>query len=259
MSEQAQDTAYVREELPSPRVDSELIAVPARLNRYGEFMQTNQMPARHALADEGSYFLATNPTPGTALQYATTTAYSATAAVAIYMFNGNSVTSRKRIHLDYWKLILNNTAPTATTSLHLAVVAQNGTRTPSAGSPVSITPVNVNMGSSRTSGATVQAFTGGSAVTVPAADTSARLVGRGSIPTSLGVTGDVYKFNFGHDAHNAGEGSLTAVRATAAARKVDDMPPVTLDPQQSLVFILWWLTAATAGPYFEWELGWWER
>lgn len=252
-------TGLVQEELPVPITSGTVNDSPGRMNRYAEFMQVPVMSAAEGLAEEGSVFVATNPTPGTALQYGIITAYSATAAVAIYGFNGNSVASRKRVRLDHWSLMLNNTAPTATTVLHLVTRVQNGAGTPTAGSPVTITPVNPNMGSTRTSGLTLQAFTGGAAITVPAADASARIVSRMCIPTSLGVTGDNYVFYFGKDAPLATGNALTAVRATAPARITTGGPPVIIDPQQSFVFIMWWLTAATNGPYFEWELMYHER
>jgi AraC-like DNA-binding protein len=53
--------------LPTPAV-GDSVYIPARSSRYGELVtQALAGSKMYAAADEGSYFVATNPTPGTAI------------------------------------------------------------------------------------------------------------------------------------------------------------------------------------------------
>ena len=51
--------------LPQPLADG--LEGEVRLSRYRDAMVANLMATKHMLADEGSYFVSTNPTPGTGL------------------------------------------------------------------------------------------------------------------------------------------------------------------------------------------------
>lgn len=216
--------------------------------------QVGLLPSPQLVAGNGDYFVATNPTPGTGIQSGTITAYSATADGHCVINNGNS-SPGPTVVPDYIKFQMTGTAPTATTLMNFALFTDAiASTTPSAGS-VTITPVNVLPSSSKTSGVSVYLPTGGAAMTIPAASSSRRLVGRLSIPTSLGITGDSYTIRFGHSSATGQQGGGTAVRATAAAALECAAAPVLLPPGYGLIVLMWWLTQATTAPTFEWEVG----
>src|SRR4051812_46501394 len=97
--------------------------------------QVNTVPPRQAMALAGNYYVATNPTAGTGVVFGTVTAFSATADGLFTISNSGS----RVIQLDYLKLMLSGTAPTATTVLKLAVFNEVGIVAPSAGN-VAVTP-----------------------------------------------------------------------------------------------------------------------
>jgi hypothetical protein len=219
--------------------------------------QLGQVPIRQNLASSTSltsYYVATNPTPGTAIQSDLITAFSATGAGDMVIVNNNPVASGLNVYLDYVKKMLSGTAPTATTVAHFAgYIDVAASCVPSAGS-VTITPVNVNGNSAQTSGCSVYLPTGGAAMTIPAASTVRRLVTRASLPTSLGITGDEYVLQFGATEITPTPG-ITAVRATAAARLGTSTTPVIIPPGYGFILDFWWLTQATNKPNWEWEIG----
>ena len=215
--------------------------------------------SRQQAAAAGAYFVAQNVTPGTALQTGTATSFSATANGLVTVTNNNPLTSGINVYMDYIKLMMSGTAPTATTVMHFNMIrdAVAGV-TPSAGS-VALVTTNVNGGSASTaSNVAINVPTGAPAtgMTIPAATSAAVNMGRASIPTSLGITGDIYVLNFGGNfVDDGGQGGGTAVRATAAARLSDSTVPAILAPGQGLVVNMWWLTQATTKPSFEYEIG----
>lgn len=212
--------------------------------------------SRQQVASAGNYFVATNPTPGTAIQYDLITSYSATADGFCVINNNNPIGSNINCYPDYLKFHMTGTAPTGTTVMEMAVFTDVvASCTPSAGS-VTYTPNNTNTGSTKVSNCTVYLPTGGAAMTIPAASASRKLVGRTSIPTSLGITGDTYLLQFGGNFGDlGGEGGGTAVRATAAARLACQTTPVELTPGYGVIVLMWWLTQAANKPQFEYEVG----
>lgn len=209
--------------------------------------------SRQNLTAAGKYFVATNPTPGTGVVCGTVTAFSATADGLFTIANTNPV-GGANIQLDYLSLNMSGTAPTATTVMKGAVYVESGIVAPSAGN-VAITPRNL-LPSGPSSAATVNGFSS-AMMTIPAAVGTRTLVANYSLPTSLGITGDTYVIQFGGEPVS-GANALTAVRATAAARIVGTTTPVTIPPQYTGIIDWWWLTQATNGPTFEFELAWAE-
>ena len=215
--------------------------------------------SRQQASAAGAYFLAQNATPGTALQTGTATAFSATANGLVTVTNNNPLTSGINVYMDYIKLMMSGTAPTATTVMHFNLIrdAVAGV-SPTAGN-VALTVTNVNGNSAATSSnVAVNVPTGAPAtgMTIPAATSAAVNMGRASIATSLGITGDIYVLQFGGNFVDMGTmGGGTAVRATAAARLGDQTVPAILAPGQGLVVNMWWLTQATTKPSFEYEIG----
>jgi len=100
-----------------------------RGGRYGEQYVLPLIPTKHLLADEGSYFIATNPTPGTALAYNIQAAFSDTVPL-FYVQNNDSKANPfgKRLYLDYIKLIC-TTAPASSTGVRFALKTDPAIRT----------------------------------------------------------------------------------------------------------------------------------
>ena len=209
---------------------------------------------REQLVAAGKSFCVTNPTIGTGIQYGLQTSFSATANGLFLIQNTNPATSGINIVVDYLSLIMTGTAPTATTSMRIDAFNETGIVTMS-GSFAAKTPVNLNPAFSNATGAVVQSYAAGAA-TIPAAVGVRRTYSPMTIPTSLGITGDNYVVDFGGDP--APTAPLTAVRATAATRLVTQGPSIIVAPQTTTWFNLWWLTAATTAPTFEFDLVYYE-
>src|SRR5258708_2286029 len=91
--------------LPAAIADSLTPDGRRRLGRYGEQYVQGLVQKSHALADEGSFFLAANPTPGTGV--ATIAAQATLADTAPFLLVKNA--GAKRLYLD--ALLLIATAP----------------------------------------------------------------------------------------------------------------------------------------------------
>ncbi len=236
-----------------PNVDGALI--DQRFGRFGDIYALGVMPTDHVAADEGSYWVATNPTPSTGVAYGSggTQATFADAAAAFVWKNNASAADGIRMYLKYVRMILGGTIPASSTSLQFAVKVDNGNRVPTANA-TAITPVNPNMDIGAGSGAPagVVYVPNGGIPTVPAA-VSARLIGRGSLRQVIPVVLDELELRFG-----AVDGP-GAVVATGAGRYVTSAPPVVIGPQQFALLHLWLPSGTTSPLTFEFETAWVER
>lgn len=249
----------VRKLLPAYATDGDDEQV--RLDKYGETWVTPVSPTKHHLAAEGSYFVATNPTPGTGIAMTISTAFSDTVAMfAIKNLDAANNPGAKRIHLDYIKLMLFGTPPTAQVSRQFAFKRSRVTdREPTtAANKTVLTPVNQASGAGRSTIARVLSYSAAAAMTVPASVASDEVVGRASLPTGIGIAGDEYIVKFGGESMPAWQG-LTAAKATVPGQYVTIAPPIIVEPEEWLVVHEWCLTEATNGPTFEFEVAWWER
>lgn len=261
MSDEVILKGLVARTLPAAQSDGDESNIAARVSRYGDQLAIQVGGPRQGLVDEGSYFIATNPTPGTGIApNAVETSFSDTRGFFVIKNTedpGNP--QAKRIYMDYLKLILLATAPTATVSQHFALKRSKISREPTtAANRTLLSPVQMASASGRASIARPMSYANAGAMTVPASAAEDPVVGRVCLPTSLGIAGDEYLLKFGSDDLGAVAG-LTAVRATAPARIVGLLPPVVIEAGESLVIHRWWLTEATNAPNFEFELAWYER
>jgi hypothetical protein len=218
--------------------------------------QVGLFSSRQQLAAAGVYYVATNATPGTALNTGQISTYSATADGFLTIVNNNPTGSGVNIYPDYLKCMMSGTAAAGTTVMNFNLVtdAVAGV-TPTAGN-VALSAINVNRGSTNSSNSIINVSTGAAAMTIPAATGAAKNIGRAQIPTSLGITGDVYVLDFGgQQVDIGGQGGGTAVRATAPARLSDCTVPVIIPPQTGLIVNMWWLGSITNKPFFEYEIG----
>lgn len=231
---------------------------PPQSQRYSQLQEQavlSPVPTKHLLADEGSYFYATNPTIGTQVTYAILAAFAATTPAFALKNNDQPGGTYKRIYLDFVRIAFTGTTPVipaTAISAQLAVVVDNINRTPSAGN-VAITPQNTNMDDLTGTIATLQAFTAGS-LTVPTAGASARTVARAWMRHVIPVTQDELICMFGGiEAGGGVAGGASAGRVVSAA------PAVVIGPQQWALIYIWFPGNATTAGAFEYDLGWWER
>lgn len=222
-----------------------------RGGRYGEIMTMGLYGKKHALADEGSYFVATNPTPYTPIAMTTSiVTFAETAgAVGVTMLLKNldvKTAQAKRLYLDYIKLIVIGVPTNATSWQYALVIDDNPIRWTSGGS--AITPVNPNGDVNAASIA--QLYFGAITSAVP---TNRRLVARGSLRGVIPTTFDEFMIICG-----SAEGGSGYASAAASGKSVNQAPPIILGGQQNLALTMWG-ASCSAAPTFEFEMGWWER
>jgi hypothetical protein len=222
-----------------------LDALPAlsRTGRFGGTVPTSALArGKHVLADDGLYFVATNPTPGTAIAFAVNAAVSETVGYFLSIQN-SELPGGKRIFLDFLKLLL-AVVPASATSAEMFIKLDTAGFT-SGGTP--ITPVNPNSDSATKSVAVINA----GALTTAARSGAARLVTRNKLRTAIPVAGDEWDFIFGADEFAA----ASATGGANAQRMPIGLPPVIIAPQQFALFQLWFPGNAATPAQFELELG----
>lgn len=206
----------------------------------------------HGLADEGSFFTATNPTVGTGI--ATTTSVVDDAATAsathaqnvpvMYIQNRSATNS---LYLRYLRMLV-TAAPTSATEWNISLRADNTPRYTSGGSV--ITPVNMNTGSGLASAALIYF---GAVVTTPLPSASARLLGRAMVQSSIPVVKDQWIFTFGDPSM-----PTNVLTASAAKNLTIPMGPLVIGPGWNVAIGMWGASNAGA-PAWEFELGYADR
>ncbi len=206
--------------------------VTPRGNPYGEqVVQTAFGSKVPGLADEGSYWVATN-TPQTAIaDAAALTAFAATTPTMV-LFNANSVASNKWIYPVRFRLSV-AAAGTNGTNWLMQWLVDSGNRVSSGGT--ALTKANVNMSVTATSGLTATF----GAITATAA-TASRIISASLGRTVIKVIGDEYVFEFGSTAPAPATGMPS--EGTLQLQKLFQLPPVAIPPQTSL---LWYEYAAS--------------
>lgn len=209
----------------------------------------NQLSQQQQFASQGVLWSVNCQTPGTAIAYATLTAFSATANGLFVISNGNA-SGGKSLYLTRLELFQTAAVATGTT---WSFEAYNETGIVAGTTAViTRTPIQVNSGVAQSTNMIVQAFNAG-AITIPAAVGTRRLVGQGWIPIGVNVAKDVYTMDFGSDAPAASKTGLTAARATDVARCTGQMPAVVIPPQTTSWLNMW--GCGTSAPSFEYQLG----
>lgn len=222
-----------------------------RNGQYGERHVLNIVPTKHLLAEEGSYFVSTNPTIGTGVAAGIQTTFSDT--LAAFVIRNTDVAGGKSIYLDYIKLLC-TVAPASATSLQYAGKLEPATPRAATAAVATLTPVNVNGGVAVQPMARIDAFTGGAWETVPAASTSARIVSRGALRGVIAVIGDELILAFGSVDPAGGAGA-----PSSGSRQGGSAAPVVIPPGGSYTLHLWFPANAATGPSFEYEIGHYER
>lgn len=233
--------------------------IPGRCGRYGEDYALSMVQKSHLLADEGSYFFVTNPTPGTGIagQAAPTAAPTVGGGgdtkPFIFIQNGASPSDSQapRIYLDYVRL-RTTTPGTNGTAINFVMQIDSANRVPTSGlGGTALTPINPNMDSGAKSQCIVQAGN----ILASASGQTARNFPNIQLRPVLTVSSDIYIVSLGGAEY--GVGSLIS-SGTGIVQQSFGHPPAVLGPGQSLLIFLW-MPAQTVASSFELDAGWWER
>src|SRR5262245_39344894 len=100
------------------------------------------LPPRQSAAYQGKYFVITNPTPGTAIAYASQTGFSATAN-GLFAIQNAEPNNGRSVVLDYLKLKQTATAPTGTLVMNFEIFNETGS-VQLTGNVASRTPVSTS-------------------------------------------------------------------------------------------------------------------
>lgn len=229
--------------------DGTLIATPTRTGRYNEAYVNPITNKELFAADEGSQFVAVNPTMGTGIigHAAATTFDEAKALLVIY--NGNTAASG--IYVYPQSILLDVTVVgVGHTRDQFSFTLDSGNRVSSAGT--ALTKANVNMDSATTSGAVVTF----GAVVSTAATAGRRLLGNYVVRgANIEVVWDQFEFIFGSPGGSTG-GLLTPT--TVAAHFTRYLPPVVIGPGESLC-VHQWAASQSTGITFEPVINYIER
>lgn len=210
-----------------------------------------------AAADEGSYYVVTNPTPGTVI--ATTTSVVDDAATAsathaqnvpiMHLKNGwgvSDTTNAKTLYPKYLRMMLSQ-VPTSATTWRFAIRIGTAARYTSGGSVLSLVNTNTNSANQSPSicyfGAVVTAL-----------DPANKLVANGTVGSVIPVTLDTWTFTWGDATQpsNFLNGSASAKNVTIA------LAPMAIGPGGYMQFEMWGASNAAA-PSWEFEMGVVER
>ncbi len=195
----------------------------------------------------GTGFVATNPTPGSAIAFAVNATFSATAGAFFAMKNNASADTGTEIWLNYIKL-LTIIVPASAVNWNFAYYVDGvGSNRYSSGG-TTIIPANPNGNSATGSQASLYA----GALTTAAAGSSARLVSRGTFRGVIPTIYDEYVIDFGGDTGG------TLASAAASGRVVVNAPQVIIGPQQWGLLHMWGTSNASTAAQYEFEHTWVE-
>jgi hypothetical protein len=236
--------------------------VNTRSDGYGNLAVNSYLNKKQALAAEGSYFVTTNPTPGTGVGAGpVVTSYANTAGY--FFFQNNNAPGGPTAYPDYLKLIVTAAFGGGTvTNWNFAVIRDVASplllQVTTSTSLSQASPVNVNGGSSVRSNCIFGYQGGATAIVNKAPSQTSAIVGRASVGAGVGLVGEEVVLDFGSLDPSAYQG-LTAAEATIPGRKVSVLPPVAVPPGQQIMIVAWFPTATTTGLNYEFELGHVER
>lgn len=230
------------------------------IQTIGSQKVSNVWNTDHALADEGSFFIATNPTVGTAIAMTTSVVDDALTASAthapnvpyLYMQNRGTLSdpNGKSIYIKYIKLFsrIGDQAWTSATQALFSVRSDGGgDRRTTKGTALSVYNANTNF-----SQGTAADFTAGGNVTSLPGGTG-RIHTHGMIQSSIPLAGSTWIFTFGDSAMPANIGYASVINSLTIP-----CPPLVIAPGWSMQLDLW-ATALAAAPTFEVEIGYAER
>jgi hypothetical protein len=210
-------------------------------------------PKQTRYASAGTYFTATNPTPGTGIITGVVTSLADTTPYII-LKNNNAVASGIKLHLD--KLVLDVTVVGTTFSgsrkfAHKVDYSQSTTRYSSGGSTITPQPTGRTAAGS-VPASSAQCFVG--ALTAAAAG-DGRLIESGTLCSAIEVVFSTYVFDFGAPLAQPLTGLVD--NTTTPMHKYFPVAPIVVGPQETYLFHVWGATM-TVGITFGFNLGWVE-
>jgi len=251
---------WVSRNRPQAQIDNQPDIM--RFSRYKDAYVIPVVRKQHALADEGTYFVANANAQAGILGSAATGFVATTPILTVYNSDSPSNQGAVRVHVDFLNLVTTvvGSAASGLVNLQAALYIDQGPdRYTSGGTDLTNNIVNVNMDvGQRVSVAKVRfgAITATAATGSVRAISPLRIIRPAVSGTVLDVVGEVKWFNFG-----GVEGMLSGSMTAANANFIPvPMPPVVLGPNQQMLLYLWQNVGATnvAATYAP-ELGYWER
>jgi hypothetical protein len=219
---------------------------PMRSTRYGEPIVAARNPRTGA--DDGSYFVATNPTMGTGIAgIAASTSYDA----AEHLLFLRNLSDTKRLELDFIDLVV-TAAGAAGTTTGFTMVGDRGTSRRGTGGS-SITPVCPNLAMSETADVTL-AF---GALATGSASADVRPLGDFLVRTVIKVVGDSYRFVFG-DPNAVWSLAGASLDGTTSAKVTIPCPGVVLGETDQFLLSDWAASQSGASSY-QLRMGFWLR
>src|SRR3990167_1063370 len=214
-----------------------------RQSNYGDHYVVDVGQGRPNLGDEGTYFTAITPTPGTGIvDGAVATFVETTPSLLIY--NGPS---NNRLFLDFIRYTT-TVVSTASEQVQFTNTIDSGNRWTSGGTTLTVNGVNMDGGLDACGIAIRKGI-----ITAKGASASRRVHSHTIYRwATLEVVGDVYEMNFGEPATQ----SRTNVATVSTFSRGE--APLVIGPDQSFVQVGWGTNMST-GPTHQIELGFWLR
>jgi hypothetical protein len=212
----------------------------------------------NALADEGSIFVATNATPGTAVATTTSVVDDGTGATThaqqkpvMTVRNDNAAATGVCIYLRSLKMTISQVPTSATAWKYAMRLSPNGSAKITTTGTV-VTPVNPNSFSSAGSKAYINFGT--ITTTDSSSDTGQRLVANGQVTGAIPVANDEWLFTFGDSQRSIDSiGTQTLVK-----RLTIPAPGIVIAPGWIWTLEMWGASNAAA-PSWEFEMIYAER
>ncbi len=228
-------------------------AASVRTDGYGGLVAQQMYDGMMGLNDEGSFYVATNPTLDSPIAVTTSIiAYAETAGavgVAFLLRNSDVIggATSKRLIMSYLKLMIVGVPTSATSWKYAAVIDDNPVRYTSGGSV--ITSIYNCNGDMPAAGSIATCQFGALTTAVP---TNKRYIGHGMLRGVIPTTFDEYLIKFGW----GDNGSMASAAASGSHQCLNG--PGVLAPGQNLAVTLWGASNGAASTW-EFEAGWIER
>lgn len=236
--------------LPARATDTTV--VNNRADGYGNLAVNTFFNKKQALAAEGSYFVTTNPTPGTGIAGTLVTSYANTAGW--WWFQNWNAPGGPTAYLDYLKLIV-TVAAASSVSFRTAIIRDLATPISTqvtTNHVTSVSPVGLNGGTLLKSNCTFTYQSNATASVNVAPSQASAIIGQASLG-GIQIVGDEIVLDFGAT-DPAPQQGLTAAQATCPGRKVSVLPPIAVPPGQQIMIVPWFPSNATTALSYEFEL-----
>lgn len=235
-----------------PSKYSDQATAPVRLTNRGDLVvQSLSGTKMHALAQEGSYFVATNPTVATGIAgIAAADGYNA-AETLFLLYNQATAAEGIEVCLDFLELQC-TVVDTGGTDIRFDHHIDTGDRFTSGGS--NITPVSPNMNSSASAKGRLRF----GAVVSSSASSSVRYLGGRQLSSTDLVANDLMYFSYGGSTSFSNQNSNLTEEVTLSRFWHVSCPAVVLGPGQSYLFTIN-CASQTGAATWTFNAGWWER